>query len=117
MEEARNVNLLIVGEQNQFETYLGEDNIVLLKRMFKDKDSYAYYMRSLWILRNLTKKICEINAKGGLTYNKKHEMFPVLKLTNDLMGALYRENTYVIGEEDKVNCIIDGEIHNVHSLD
>lgn len=110
-------NLVKKGNQILEETFLTEHNILMIKRMFKDKISYSYYIRSLWILRNLTSNLCEVNREGGVFYDKDHQLFPILKMTNELIGALYRENASVDFTGENVNCIIDGEVFNIYTLD
>ena len=116
MRENQEKSLPITYEQIQVETFLTDENVLLLKKMFKDKDAYSYYIRSLWILRNLTRRLCETTTPMGVIYDEQHEMFPVLKMTNELIGALCRENAYVMHVGDAVNCVIDNEVYNIYRI-
>ena len=82
------------------ESYLTEQNIRFLKRMFKDESAYIKYMETLWTLRALTAKACEIPQGEGVCYDKKNPIFRITELTNELIGALLN---------DSINFSFDGE--------
>lgn len=79
---------------NKQETVLTESNITLLKQMFKNPEKYRYYMKTLWLLRALTEKKC---GKNGMI-DTDDEVYPIFNLTNELIGALLREDTFFDNE-------------------
>lgn len=82
------------------ETYLTEKNIFFLKRVFKDESAYIKHMKTLWTLRALTAKACEIPNNRGICYDKRNPIFRITELTNELIGALLN---------DDINFSFDGE--------
>lgn len=79
---------------NKQETVLTESNVMLLKRMFKDPEKYQYYMKTLWLLRSLTEKKC---GKDGMI-DTSDEVYPIFRLTNELIGCLLRGDTFFDSE-------------------
>lgn len=75
---------------NKQETVLTESNVILLKRMFNSPEKYRYYMKTLWLLRSLTEKKC---SKDGMI-NTDDEVYPIFRLTNELIGSLLRDDTF-----------------------
>jgi hypothetical protein len=71
------------------ETFLEDDNIILIKRMFSDEDKYKHYMTALWLLRDLlARNIDTCDQLNAI----KHPQFPLFDLINSLIGALLRED-------------------------
>ena len=79
---------------NKQETVLTESNITLLKQMFKNPEKYRYYMKTLWLLRSLTEKRC---GKDGMI-DTDDEVYPIFRLTNELIGSLLRDDTFFDNE-------------------
>ena len=79
---------------NKQETVLTESNITLLKQMFKTPEKYRYYMKTLWLLRSLTEKRC---GKDGMI-DTDDEVYPIFRLTNELIGSLLRDDTFFDNE-------------------
>ena len=75
-------------------TYLTADNIEALKSIFPDEATYIEHVKTLWVLRELAEKACEIPNKKGLEYDINSPYFRIVKLTNDLIGALLQNNIH-----------------------
>lgn len=75
-------------------TYLTADNIEALKSIFLDETTYIEHVETLWVLRGLAEKACEIPNKKGLEYDMNSPYFRIVKLTNDLIGALLQNNIH-----------------------
>ena len=73
------------------ETFLLADNIDRIKIMFADEESYEKYMGALWLLRDLIGESIDICGKPNVA---SHSQFPIFELTNDLISALLRQDTY-----------------------
>lgn len=58
---------------------LGQEAIIMLKRMFHDKESYERHMRVLWITRNLL---------GDKVDENHQELFPLFDTLNNLISCL-----------------------------
>lgn len=88
-------------QPQEITTYLTEKNIVLLKQMFSDEAKYIEYMETLWALRDLAGKSCETQNEKCLEYDVNSPYFRIVKLTNELIGALIQDGIYfrVIGKE------------------
>lgn len=69
------------------ETFLTDKNVRLLQRMFKTEDDWRFYVLTLWRLRDAAYNRAE---KGGL--KKDTEFYNVFALTNELIGALLRDD-------------------------
>jgi hypothetical protein len=69
-------------------TYLTEDNVLLLKQMFKDETTYCEYMKTLWALRYTVTEKLDMHIPHCTVYNKKSSLFKIFVLTNELIGAL-----------------------------
>jgi hypothetical protein len=80
--------------QKKEATFLTEQNIRFLKQMFKDESEYLEYMKTLWVLRDLTRGTIEIDTDKGLSVNTQHPNYRILKLTNELIGCLLREGYF-----------------------
>lgn len=78
----------------QENTFLTDSNIRLLQRVFKDKEKYIEYMKTLFALRGLAIEQCETTTGGYLDYDKQHPSYRILELTNSLIGALYHEGIF-----------------------
>lgn len=75
----------LISESTQpANTYLKDRQIELLKSMFCDEDKYRYYMKTLWILRELAEKAC----MDGPSLNTSNPNFPLLETINELIGSL-----------------------------
>ncbi|WP_106831144.1 hypothetical protein [Parabacteroides pacaensis] len=72
------------------QTYLTEDNVMALKTVFKNKETYNFYMRTLWVLRELAGKSCMVNTHRGIDLNEEDPAFPIWKTMNELIGCLLR---------------------------
>lgn len=81
------------------ETVLTETNIMFLKRMFKNLEQYRYYMKVLWILRELVAKKCD--AEGNLNIND--EAYPIYMVTNELIGCLLQDNAVFDNEGNLIS--------------
>lgn len=100
------INLDCIKKNNDVqngETYLTEQNIFFLKRMFKDESAYIKYMETLWTLRALTAKACEIPQGEGVCYDKNNPIFRITEFTNELIGALLNDNINFSFDGEKVN--------------
>ena len=75
-------------------TYLTVDNIEALKSIFPDEATYTEHVETLWVLRELAEKASEIPNKKGLEYDMDSPYFRIVKLTNDLIGALLQNNIH-----------------------
>jgi hypothetical protein len=75
-------------------TYLTADNIEMLKRIFPDEVTYIEHVETLWVLRELAEKACEIPNRKGLEYDINSPYFRIVKLTNDLIGALLQNDIH-----------------------
>ena len=75
------------------ETFLRDDDIKGIKNMFSDKEKYEKYMKTLWILRDLVGNNIDI---GRGSKAASHPQFPIWELTNNLIGALLREDIDII---------------------
>lgn len=100
------INLDYIQKNNDIqngETYLTEQNIRFLKRMFKDESVYIKHMETLWALRALTAKSCEIPQGKGVRYDKNNPIFRITEFTNELIGALLNDNINFSFDGEKVN--------------
>lgn len=85
-------------------TFLTETNIFYLKCMFKDETTYIKHMETLWTLRALTVKACEIpSGRGGVVYDKENPLFRIAELTNELIGALMNDRICFSFDGEKVS--------------
>lgn len=85
-------------------TYLTEKNVFFLKRMFKDETTYIKHMETLWSLRGLTLKACEVpSGKGGVVYDKENPLFKIAELTNEFIGALMNDSISFNFDGEKIN--------------
>lgn len=71
-------------------TALHESNITILKRMFKDDDSYIEYMNTLYALRQTSWKVVEHMGLDKLDDDqfKDHPNGKAFLFLNQLVGAL-----------------------------
>lgn len=100
------INLDYIQKNNDVqngETYLTEQNIRFLKRMFKDESVYIKHMETLWALRALTAKSCEIPQGRGVRYDKNNPIFRITEFTNELICALLNDNINFSFDGEKVN--------------
>jgi len=84
-------------------TFLTEENINHLKRMFKTKEDYIKFMACFWVNRDLI-----VNEMGD---NTRHPLFPLFDAINNLIGSLLLSENYIFFENAKhgyVTC--NGEI-------
>lgn len=58
-------DIVKVSTKQESTTYLTEQNVERIKNMFKDKQSYQYYMKVLWLLRELTETKCQKKDEAG----------------------------------------------------
>lgn len=68
-------------------TFLNPDEVERIKAMFQDEAKFTYYLRSLYALRYVARKV--VTQSG--TVDKQSPMFPVLKLSDNLIKCLYRQ--------------------------
>lgn len=86
-------NIVQVSTDEKSTTYLTAQNIERIKVMFKDKQSYQYYMKVLWLLRELTEAKCQKKDEAGHLYvDIQDSVFPILETTNELIGCLLRDS-------------------------
>lgn len=85
-------DIIKVSTKQESDTYLTEQNIKRIKSMFKDKQSYQYYMRVLWLLRELTEAKCQKKDEAGQLYvDIQNSAFPILETTNELIGCFLQD--------------------------
>lgn len=78
-------NLSLIEESPQTpSTYLSDKQMKMLQSMFCNEEKYRYYMKTLWILRDLAEKAC--TDKGSI--NVENPNFPILKTINEFIGCL-----------------------------
>ena len=75
------------GEKGQ--TYLTEDNITSIKEVFRNKESYNFYMRTLWVLREIAEKSCMVDTCRGMDINEEDPAYPIWKTMNELIGCFF----------------------------
>ena len=68
-------------------------NDVLFKRLFDKREDYAYYMKSLWILRDLLTKKIEDENGGQMT--TKNPVFPLCDTINEIIGCMLTHRVHV----------------------
>lgn len=85
-------DIVQVSRDQESATYLTAQNIERIKAMFKDEQSYQYYMKVLWLLRELTEAKCQRKDEAGHLYvDIQDRAFPILETTNELIGCLLRD--------------------------
>lgn len=84
-------------------TFLTEDSINGLKRMFEDEQSWVEHMKTLNVMRLLYRE--QIGGHDNL--NMDSPMFRLLKFTNNLIGCLLQGDYYF---DDFGNCMKNGYI-------
>lgn len=90
-------------------TFLTEESINNLKRLFEDEQSWIEHMKTLNVMRSLY-----LESIGGHdNLNMESPMFRLLKLTNKLIGCLLQGNYYF---DDFGNCMKDGRIVEFHEI-
>lgn len=87
-EEVQPVILPSTKREVKTTSYLTQDNIEGLMNMFSTEEAYRYYMKCLWILRDLAQKSGEIKTPAGWTMDKNAKSFPIYKTANDFIGCL-----------------------------
>lgn len=74
--------LLSIAE-NVSDTFLVEDNIKRLKRMFETSEDYKKHMRNLWLFRDLIHSKVESEDNPAMC-----PYFPLYDTVNNLIGCL-----------------------------
>ncbi len=69
-------------------TYLDANSIEALKNIFPDEATYIEHVKTLWALRELAEKACELPNTKGLEYDTNSPYFRIVRLTNDIIGAI-----------------------------
>jgi hypothetical protein len=67
------------------ETVLTDSMLCKLKSMFKNEQSYMYYITTLWNLRELSIKAAD---PYGDKADSENPIMKIVKLSNDLLGCL-----------------------------
>lgn len=67
-------------------TFLHVDEIERIKAMFRDKDTFVYYLRALYALRYVAYKAA---TYAGIV-DKQNPMYPLWELSDMLIKCLYR---------------------------
>lgn len=62
--------------------------------MFPDEATYIEHMETLWALRGLAEKACEKPNVKGQKYDMSSPYFRIVRLTNDLIGALLQNGIH-----------------------
>lgn len=70
------------------DSFLTETDVIRLKHMFHNKDAYMEYLETLWALRKSAANICNGNANSPY--------YRIVKLTNELIGAILHDDVDVI---------------------
>lgn len=105
MENIEEKSIITVGTDQTIQstnTFLTENNIFILKRMFPDEATYIEHMKTLWVLREAAGKCITIQTPQGETYDTSHPYFKILKLTNEFIGALLQSGISFRIENGKV---------------
>lgn len=83
-------NLRVIDGIDNTPVNLDYDYIVkVLKRMFKSKQDYAYYMNTLRLFRNLLSDHLEYETPEGTSIDTGHPCYPLWDVVNNLVGVLY----------------------------
>ena len=98
---ARKTQLVEKEETNY--TFLTEENIIILKRMFKTKDEYIKHISCLWVARALLYE--------QLNDDVRHPLFPLFDTINNVIGSLLQwefdfcnvRNGYVMHNGKKID--------------
>jgi len=83
------------GAKSEPEQFFTQRNVKLFKNLLKDAESYSYYLKSLWVFRDLLEK--KWYSEGELTSNP---IFPLLETINDLIGCLYVDGIFFDNKGD-----------------
>lgn len=85
-------------------TFLTDRNVEALKSTFPDEATYVEHMKTLWALRGLAEKACEKQTSKGVSYDTNSPYFRIVKLTNDLIGALLQNSIHFGCSGKEVYC-------------
>lgn len=67
------------------ETFLTDSMLCKLRSMFKDEQSYMYYITTLWNLRDLSIKAADPH---GDNMSPENPLMKIVTLSNNLLGCL-----------------------------
>jgi hypothetical protein len=84
-----NTPLTLNSAKTVSEQFFTESNASLFKHLLNDAESYSYYLKSLWVFRELLEK--KWDSEGESLSNP---IFPLLKTVNELIGCLHLDNIY-----------------------
>ncbi|MDD3040198.1 hypothetical protein [Bacteroides sp.] len=83
-------------------TYLNADSIEALKHIFPDEATYIEHVKTLWVLRDLAEKACELPNRKGLEYDINSPYFRIVRLTNDLIGAILQDGHHFTFDGEQI---------------